>query len=425
MIRSKKLYWLFLLFIFLGGCAHQSEDQNIKKTPSIEVEKKSFGPIIRYKLDGTVLELKSIIIKNDNNVFDFYPVPNSNNSNSNSNSLMVNIGENTKIGKLQNLSSIDNAFIDGVGFDSGEAQQNAQALTELQKKLARQQFISNQANQIAEIEQELSAEDRPNEAYNDLFKRIGFISNHDGLQFNSNTIAILIGNRKYKHNVPKVRFAHNDVDLVEKYLLSRGVNQENIYKHKDKTFGEITQIFNLELDSIIGNNGLDKNILVYYSGHGIVDPSTSNPYILPVDSKPGYVSTHGYSLNKLVKTVSSLNVSRRSIIIESCFSGNTAGGQIFKDSSGIIIQPRDIQPGKNMILITAAGKDEVASWDKNYRLGLFTKNLLKGLSGEADTDTDGIVSLDELKLFLQDKVNHEARLNDKRPQNPVLRIRSN
>jgi hypothetical protein len=78
-----------------------------------------------------------------------------------------------------------------------------------------------------------------------------------------------------------------------------------------------------------------------------------------------------------------------------------------------------------MILITAAGKDEVASWDKNYRLGLFTKNLLKGLSGEADTDTDGIVSLDELKLFLQDKVNHEARLNDKRPQNPVLRIRSN
>jgi hypothetical protein len=127
----------------------------------------------------------------------------------------------------------------------------------------------------------------------------------------------------------------------------------------------------------------------------------------------------------LVDTVSSLNVSNRSIIIESCFSGNTAGGQIFKDSSGVIIKPRDVQPGKNMLLITASGKDEVASWDKEYRLGLFTKNLLKGLSGEADTNSDNNVSLSELKAFVQDKVSLEARLNDKRPQNPTLRNGTN
>ena len=152
-----------------------------------------------------------------------------------------------------------------------------------------------------------------------------------------------------------------------------------------------------------------------------MDASTSDPYILPVDTKPGYVSTHGYSLNKLVNAVSSLNVSNRSIIIESCFSGNTAGGQIFKDSSGVIIKPRDVLPGKDMLLITASGKDEVASWDKEYRLGLFTKNLLKGLSGEADANSDNNVSLNELETFVQDQVSLEARLNDNRSQNPVLR----
>ena len=419
MIKFKIFYFLFLLFVFLGGCTQQGEVPNIKRASSDKVEKKSLGPIVSYKLDGTKLELKRITVKNNNNVFDFYPVANSNNSYSNS--LTVIIGENTNNGKLRNLPTMKNIASNGVGFDSGEAQQNAQKIAELQEKLAKQAFITNQATQIAKLEDELSVEDRPNETYNNLFKKISSISNDDGLKINANTVAILIGNRTYKHSVPKVRFAHNDINLIEQYLLSRGVNQNNIYKHKDKTFGEITQIFDLELDSIVGNNGLDKNILVYYSGHGVVDASTSDPYILPVDTKPGYVSTHGYSLNKLVNAVSSLNVSNRSIIIESCFSGNTAGGQIFKDSSGVIIKPRDVLPGKDMLLITASGKDEVASWDKEYRLGLFTKNLLKGLSGEADTNSDNNVSLNELNTFVQDQVSLEARLNDNRSQNPVLR----
>ena len=88
--------------------------------------------------------------------------------------------------------------------------------------------------QIAKLEDELSVEDRPNETYNNLFKKISSISNDDGLKINANTIAILIGNRTYKPSVPKVRFAHNDINLIEQYLLSRGVNQNNIYKHKQK-----------------------------------------------------------------------------------------------------------------------------------------------------------------------------------------------
>ncbi|MDC9721359.1 MAG: caspase family protein [Urechidicola sp.] len=420
MIKSKKFYYLLLLLVFLGGCTQQGETPNIKRTSSDKVEKKSFGPIVSYKLNGAMLELKSITVKNDNNVFDFYPVANSNTPNS----LTVHIGENTNIGKLQDLS-MKNTPINNVVFNSREAQQNAKKIIELRREIAKKDLIENQANQIEVMELEVSAEDRPNEAYNSLFKKISSISNDDGLKLNANTIAILIGNRTYKYSVPKVRFAHNDIDMIEQYLLSRGVNQNNIYKHEDKTFGEITQIFDLELDSIVGNNGLDKNILVYYSGHGVVDSSTSDPYILPVDTKPGYVSTHGYSLNKLVNTVSRLNVSNRSIIIESCFSGNTAGGQIFKDSSGVIIKPRDVQPGKNMLLITASGKDEVASWDKKYRLGLFTKNLVKGLSGEADTNSDNNVSLKELEIFVQDNVRIEARLNDMRSQNPVLRNGTN
>jgi len=79
---------------------------------------------------------------------------------------------------------------------------------------------------------------------------------------------------------------------------------------------------------------------------------------------------------------------------------------------------------KKSFIITAASSNEIASWDQKARLGLFTKYMLKGVSGAADSQKygrkNGKVSTAELKAFLKDKIPYQARKIYGRNQHPQV-----
>ena len=60
-----------------------------------------------------------------------------------------------------------------------------------------------------------------------------------------------------------------------------------------------------------------------------------------------------------------------------------------------------------MIVITASKDDQFASWDEDARHGLFTKHVIDGLSGAADSDDfqgNAWEGLGELKAYLDDEM---------------------
>ena len=67
-------------------------------------------------------------------------------------------------------------------------------------------------------------------------------------------------------------------------------------------------------------DGEKNNFIFYYSGHGMPDENTNDPYIMPVDIS-GYTVNQAISLNKLLSDFSNANYNSCSLFIDACFSG--------------------------------------------------------------------------------------------------------
>ena len=106
-------------------------------------------------------------------------------------------------------------------------------------------------------------------------------------------------------------------------------------------------------------------------------------YLLAVDADPDAPEVNGYPVDLLYENLSRLDARSITVFVDACFSGDSAGGPLVSGYSGIGVTPKT-PSGAAITVLTAAQADQVASWDREAKQGLFTKYLLAGLSGTAD-----------------------------------------
>ena len=101
------------------------------------------------------------------------------------------------------------------------------------------------------------------------------------------------------------------------------------------------------------------------------------------------------------------------VLLDACFSGQSPNGMVIAAASGISISAKVPKAADNLVVLTAARGDQLASWDREARLGLFTRYVLEGLRGAADGsqygNADGRVTLGEVAAFLDDEMTYQAR----------------
>lgn len=248
---------------------------------------------------------------------------------------------------------------------------------------------------------------------------------------NPDAIAVIIGNKNYSLfslDVPNVDYAHNDANLIRQVLIKCfGYSAENIIFLQDATQAQLLSVFGSEgnpqgrLAHWIKPGKSD--VFVFYSGHGVPGLENQQAYLLPVDADPATIEINGYPLTTLYKNLQSFPVKSIVVALDACFSGLSSAGAVVKNASSIRLNRKAVNPVINKgIILTAAAKDQVASWDKDHRLGLFTANFVKALSGEADKppygNSDTKLNWKEVKLYVADKVSYAARREYGREQQP-------
>jgi len=246
-------------------------------------------------------------------------------------------------------------------------------------------------------------------------------------------IAVIIGNRNYSKNnrdLPDVDYALNDAQAIYDYVRTTlGYREGNIIYLKDATQAQLLSVFGIPGDpeGKLFNwvRPKQSDVFVYYSGHGVPGARDGRSYLLPVDADPTTVQINGYLLETLYANLAAIPAKSVTVVLDACFSGGSAGGAVFQKASSITLRTVDtpsLLP--NGTIFSATGQNEVASWDQEAKLGLFTRSFLEGLKGAADAqgfgNSDGNVTVAELKTFLEEEVAYAARRNYGRKQTPQV-----
>lgn len=236
---------------------------------------------------------------------------------------------------------------------------------------------------------------------------------------NRDAVAVIIGNRRYANGLPEVRYAENDAQAARRLALEGlGYRPGNVIDLRNASQAEMLSVFGNATDhrgklwSWVKPGVSD--LFVYYSGHGVPGLRDQRGYLLPVDADPATPEINGYSLDLLLSNLSRLEARSVLVMLDACFSGNSAAGWLLRSASPVYIRTEAPADPTGLTVITAAQGDQVASWDEERRLGLFTRHMMDGLfDGAADRarggNGDGTVSLGELEAYLDDELTYAAR----------------
>ncbi|MBT6138319.1 MAG: hypothetical protein HOH65_12675 [Rhodospirillaceae bacterium] len=235
---------------------------------------------------------------------------------------------------------------------------------------------------------------------------------------NPHAIAVIIANGQYKNEIPPVDYAGNDGDAMRAFLIDvLGYRDGNIIDLRNAGQAEILAVFGNEtshkgkLWSWVRQGRSD--VFVYYSGHGAPGLNDKRGYLLPVDSDPATVEINGYSLDLLYRNLAKLKARSVTVMLDACFSGASEAGLLIKAASPVFVKTVANDVSQGITVLSAARGDQVASWDRKAKLGLFTNFVLNGLYGKADGgewgNGDGKVTLSEVQAYLDDEMSYAAR----------------
>ena len=238
-------------------------------------------------------------------------------------------------------------------------------------------------------------------------------------------IAVIIGNANYKKmgkDIPNVNPAYADAEGMKRYFMrAKGIREGNIIYLKDATGSQLASVFgNINSHKARLYNWVkpqESNVYVYYAGHGVPGGDKGKAYLVPTDADSQTIQFSGYPLSTLYSNLGKLPAKSITVILEACFSGSGQAGNLFANSSPIVVTAKKTRIPKNIKVISAGAVDQMASWEKDKSHGLFTKYFLKAMSGEGDKNKDGSVSDTELKNYLGETMTYYARRYYGRDQN--------
>lgn len=225
--------------------------------------------------------------------------------------------------------------------------------------------------------------------------------------------AVVIGISKYK-TVHPLRYADVDAQAFHDYLMRNvGVPPENA----TLLLNEHATLMNLKrtLGTELKRKAAEKDtVIIYYAGHGApeADASASDDdglekYIVPYDADPKDLYSTGLPMREVETIFNRLAPERVIFISDSCYSGATAGRTFATASRRAVVSESflsRLSKGKGRIVLSASKASEVSEEREDLGHGVFTYFLLEGLRGNADTDRDGIITVDEAYGYVSKKV---------------------
>ncbi len=233
------------------------------------------------------------------------------------------------------------------------------------------------------------------------------------IQLHRNFWAVVIGINSYPQ-IRQLNYADNDAKAFYQYLIDfNKIPPENVVLllNEDARLTKIRSSLGTHLKNKAGKEDM---VIIYFAGHGATEKDVSSPdgdglekYLLPYDVDPKDLYATALPMAEISRIFKRIQSERLIFIADSCYSGASGGRSISLNdirsnlSDGFLDR---IARGKGKIILTASGANEVSAEKPNLKHGVFTYFLLEGLKGKADTDQDGLITVDEAYRYVSEHV---------------------
>ena len=207
--------------------------------------------------------------------------------------------------------------------------------------------------------------------------------------------ALIIGNNRYDD--PKL--AQLKTPAADSQALAKVLGDTKI-----GAFDEVTPLINQtesqvrrSISSFLINKKPDDLVMLYFSGHGVLD-DRGRLYLALRDTQVNLLKATSIPSSFLADEMDSCRSKRQILVLDCCHSGAFERGT--KGEQKAITETTFEGSGFGRVVLTASDSTQYALEGdqviKQTELSLFTHFLLEGLkTGEADTNNDGLISLDE------------------------------
>jgi hypothetical protein len=224
-----------------------------------------------------------------------------------------------------------------------------------------------------------------------------------------------IGVRDYQ-NIRKLEFTVNDVEGLVGALKAANVPRGQILQIVDG--GALTPdhaVLVAQIQEFLANPeiGADSQVIVYFSGHGLLEPVEQAMYLAPRDIDLEHIEQTGISAAWLREQIRLCQAGVKFLWIDACHSGGSRSALLIGSQL-----PQQLSYAPGVITISACTEKQYSWESPRLRHGLFTHSLIKALTGEADGNGNGLVTIDEVYAHVSEEVPIAAR-EFSNPQNPV------
>ena len=237
-----------------------------------------------------------------------------------------------------------------------------------------------------------------------------------------NKIAIIIGIEKYKtlKNID-APYANRDANAFRAYAnRALGIPNKNIKVLIDEnaTRGETLKALTLWLPQIAREK--NKDIYVFFAGHGLASDDGKNLYILPQDGDAALLQYTALSRLEIFDLINRVEPNSVTMFFDTCYSGQTRDERMLVAGLRpirLVAEEQEVQ--NNFTIFTASNYDQTSGSIEEAKHGIFSYYLMMGMQGKADSNQDKKITNGELIAYLKQNVSEEA-FTQNREQDPML-----
>lgn len=246
-------------------------------------------------------------------------------------------------------------------------------------------------------------------------------SSDPGDIFKPNLYILSIGISDYRDESANLTFAHSDAAAVADQFAKLEGSLFNRVEVR-KLLNEDATLVNIKTGiSWVERQATQKDmVLIFISSHGALD-NKGNLYILPNDFNAYNLFATGLNIKDLTEGMNGTPC-KKLILLDACHSGQS-GFDLLEFASIKAINLNKIveelvnkEPG--VTVMTSSSGKEYSYENPKWGHGAFTKALLEGLQGSADFNSDQVIRLLELNLYVTERVK-ELTGGKQHPYTPI------